>query len=194
MNNQLAGSLLIVAGFIAFSTNAFVAPTGSFSDSYPVNDNWGSSGTLNNTISDEKGVLKVDDTNLMQGFFNSDTFSREGALTVNRVVINPGEIDNDQRISFDLIGLEDGIPKDSVSLNLTDEDVLSVSLEDFPEKTYESYRFDVKLYSEDSSDTPEVQDITVEGRTYQEDALLSKVFMIFMFFLGLGFILKGFTD
>lgn len=180
----LTGALLITLGLITLATSPYVAPEGTFEDSYPVDEEWGVSGTHDNTLSDADGNLVLDDHN-EPGTFTSDILDKEQLIEFQRIVYESNEIKPSQNKEIDLTvyGYKDDAVEEDRVIEIRENGRFSKSLGNLSNNIYDSYSFEAELRT-DTSQSPELNELVLSGRTYQNDDPLSFGIFVILFFLG----------
>ncbi len=180
----IVGALLITLGLITLATSPYVAPEGTFEDSYPVDQEWSVSGTHDNTLSDADGNLVLDDNN-EAGKFTSDVIDKEQLIEIQRIVYESNEIRPSQNKEIDLTvyGYKDDAVEQDRVIEIRENGRFSKGLGNLSNNIYDSYSFEAELRT-DSSESPELNELVLSGRTYQDDDPLSFGVFVIMFFLG----------
>jgi len=180
----IVGALLITLGLITLATSPYVAPEGTFEDSYPVDQEWSVSGTHDNTLSDADGNLVLDDNN-EAGKFTSDVIDKEQLIEIQRIVYESNEIKPSQNKEIDLTvyGYKDDAVEQDRVIEIRENGRFSKGLGNLSNNIYDSYSFEAELRT-DSSESPELNELVLSGRTYQDDDPLSFGVFVIMFFLG----------
>lgn len=180
----IVGALLITLGLITLATSPYVAPEGTFEDSYPVDQEWSVSGTHDNTLSDADGNLVLDDNN-EAGKFTSDVIDKEQLIEIERIVYESNEIkpSQDKEIDLTVYGYKDDAVEQDRVIEIRENGRFSKGLGNLSNNIYDSYSFEAELRT-DSSESPELNELVLSGRTYQDDDPLSFGVFVIMFFLG----------
>lgn len=177
----LAAGMLMVAAFLGYLAidDEFLVfeQQFDFEDNYPDELTWGAYGVHDNTHTTADDTLALEDQS-QSGTFTSDIFFKGERLQFTRVSITGSNFQytGNQRTGYlTLQALDSGgvVAEKEHEIRNGERTVDLTTFQDLNE-TYTEYRFIIDLDSDEDDQTPEVEELEVEGRYFEEDVFLEE--------------------
>ena len=194
----MAGSVLIGVGLLVMFTGMNLGIIGgtSYTDTFPVDNEWSNSGTHENTFTDTENRLVIDDlsSDPASGTFVSDDQTNGESVSINNIVYEAGNIKTTgetRTIELVIQGKVDNSVVESTTIEL-ENGRFSVPVQGLSNQNFDSYNFIVNLESEAES-SPKLSELQVSGYKFEDDTLnerLGFVFQWLLIFLGLLMVMR----